>query len=148
MTTREFIERTYNTESTKERRCSSVFTDHHGQVYSYGLHYPLAFNVKSLDLVNVRGYSSTTSKHIRWARRALGNAIDVNISHADARVISSFYATPDDKLHVILKALELEIKGLIELRDSKKRKDTAVYYAIENGLARARANYSRVKEVE
>lgn len=152
MTTADFIKKTYNTNNDKwsdkygtERWCSSVMTDKNGIVYSYGKHYPLAFRVMGNDYINEAGYSSTTSKHIGWAKRALGydNYIGVSLNRDEVQVIASEYTSPEHKLDTIRTALEREIKELIELRDSKKRKDTAVYYSIERNLHRARTNYAR-----
>lgn len=68
MTTADFIAKTFNTTNDKwgrygyERRCSSVFTDRDGNVYSYGYHYPLLFTIGGLTFINTTGYSSTTAK--------------------------------------------------------------------------------------
>lgn len=151
MTTQEFIEKTYNTTNDKwgkygtERRCSSVLTDKHGTVYSYGYHYPLAFKVGGIDWVNEAGYSSTTNKHISWAKRALGyhNYVGVKLHRADAQVIASEFSTEGQKIEAIRNALEREIKSIIEVMDSKKRKDTAIYSLLEADLHRARVAYAR-----
>lgn len=148
MTTRDFIARTYNTTSTKDRSCSSVFTDHNGIVYSYGYHYPLAFNLKGLDFVNNRGYSNTTAKHINWAWSAVGyDAVAVKLWRKDIDEFNRWGITEEERVRVVLDALQREIAELKELADSKKRKDTQVYRSIEQDLHRARVNYMRVKEV-
>lgn len=146
MTTQDFISKTYDTTATRERHCSSVFTDYNGTVYSYGYHYPLAFNVNGLDFVNTAGYSSTTAKHIAWAKHSLGydNYIGVKLNRAEAPVIASSLSTQDEKIAAIKTALEREILQLKERADSKKRKNTAVYYSIERELHQARVNYMRV----
>lgn len=135
MTTREFIQKTYNTTNNKwgrhgyDRWCSSVKTDSHGVVYSYGSHYPLAFNVMGMDFVNNAGYSNTTSKHIGWAQAAIGYGkyINVKLWRDDASVIASSYATPEQKIKVIKAALTRELTELTVEMASKKRKDTQVY---------------------
>lgn len=145
MTTADFIEKTYNTTATRERRCSSVFTDYQGTVYSYGYHYPLAFNIKGLDFINTRGYSNTTAKHISWAWRAVGyHAVAVELDRADAQVISSSYATDDEKLDVIRGALSRQYQDIRAQMDSKKRKDTAVYADLERQLEVVRASAEKV----
>jgi hypothetical protein len=128
MTTQEFISKTYNVPATRERKCSSVFTDYEGVVYSYGYHYPLAFHLKGLDFVNVRGYSSTTAKHICWAKQAMNyEYIGVKLSSDDVFRFTRGYATDEQKLHTIKKALAREWDSISEQLRSKKRTDTQVY---------------------
>ena len=127
MTTRDFIAKTYNTTATRERFCSSVFTDYDGNVYSYGYHYPLAFHVAGLDFVNNQGYSSSTSKHIGWAQSAIGygNYINVKLWREDSQALK--YATDQEKLDVIVTALERELASVQKEMSEKVRKDTRVY---------------------
>lgn len=138
MTTAEFIKKTYNTTSTRERRCSSVFTDEDGVVYSYGYHYPLLFKVEGLDILNVNGYSNTTAKHINWARQAVSNPVEVELRGA--------------RLPLTLKDIQVKLGAqLTELKaqlDSKKRKDTQVYAQLEWQFNRVLANYNRVKDAQ
>jgi hypothetical protein len=54
-------------------------------VYSYGTHYPLLFKVAGVWVVNDRGYSNTTGKHISWA----GQFADYRLN-----LIASFSGTP------------------------------------------------------
>lgn len=125
MTTQNFIAKTYGVKSTKERRCSSVFTDTDGNVYSYGYHYPLLFQVGGLWFINRRGYSSTTSKHIMWAGRATDyTALDVELK-SDERLT-------DIDIETIMDRLTTERDRYIDEMQSKKRKDTGVF----NGLVR------------
>lgn len=135
MTTAQFIARTYDTEATRERFCSSVFTDYEGNVYSYGYHYPLLFKVEGLDILNVNGYSNTTAKHINWARQAVSNPIEVELRGA--------------RLPLTLKDIQVKLGSqLVELKDqmdSKKRKDTQVYKQLEWRYARVAENYNRVQ---
>lgn len=146
MTTAQFIEQTYNTEATRERRCSSVFTDYKGQVYSYGYHYPLAFNIKGLDFINTQGYSNTTAKHISWAWRAVGyHANSVKLWREDARVISDQWATEADKLAAVKQALQREIDSLRDQMESKKRKNTQVYSWLEQQHDKAAATLAVVE---
>jgi hypothetical protein len=148
MTTREFIEKTYNIESDRERHCSSVFTDNKGIVYSYGYHYPLAFHVKGLDFVNNAGYSNTTAKHIGWAQGAIGygNYINVKLWREESRVISASYSTEDAKLEAIHKALLREHASIIKEMDSKKRKDTQVYRQLEHDFERVTQYILKVRK--
>jgi hypothetical protein len=148
MTTRDFIAKTYGTTSTRERHCSSVYTDHDGNVYSYGAHYPLLFKVAGHWFVNTRGYSNTTAKHINWAWSACDyNATAVELNREDARVISSSWASDTDKLNVLLRATAEMVARAIEERDSKKRKDTQVYAYLTDVLSRARLSRVAVKNL-
>lgn len=145
MTTRDFIAKTYNTTAARERRCSSVFTDYQGTVYSYGYHYPLAFNINGLDFVNTRGYSNTTAKHISWAQRALNyEHVSVEINRDDAQVIISSYASDSEKLDIVRAALQRQASDLMAQMQSKKRRDTWVYKNLEGNLAIVLDNIKKV----
>ena len=153
MTTAEFIKKTYNTTNDKwgkhgyDRWCSSVKTDKHGTVYSYGSHYPLAFHVAGLDFINEAGYSNTTSKHIGWARAALNyNYVGVKLNREEAVVIGNEYITDDNKLEAIKRALEREHSSIVEQMTAKKRKDTQVYKNLEYEQARVMHELSKVNE--
>lgn len=139
MTTAQFIARTYNTSASKERQCSSVFTDRDGNVYSYGYHYPLAFNIAGLDFVNTTGYSTTTQRHIAWAQAAIGYGNYINVELNGARLPLTL-----DDIEAKLGAKVVELKAEM---DSKKRKDTQVYKHLEYQFERTLADYNRVKEV-
>lgn len=68
MTTREFIRRVVSGEITRYSKCSSVlYYPEHKAIYSYGTHYPLLVNIEGKWILNDRGYSHTTAKHISWA---------------------------------------------------------------------------------
>lgn len=127
MTTRDFIAQTYNTTSNRDRHCSSVFTDHDGNVYSYGYHYPLLFEVAGRTFINTMGYSSTTAKHIAWARSAQPYATPVELNREDARVISSSYNSDSDKLQALARATAQMVADARVACDAKTRKDTQVY---------------------
>lgn len=77
MTTREFINREFGV-AGQSKSMSSVYKDERGNIYSYGRHYPLLFQVGELTFRNVVGYSNTTAKHINWTRDQ--GAIDVSLS--------------------------------------------------------------------
>ena len=149
MTTRDFIERTYNVPSTKDRRCSSVFTDHKGTVYSYGYHFPLAFNVMGLDFINTASYSSSTNKHQSWAKSALGynNYLPVVLWTDEARVIGLSYSTDEEKIKAIRKAIVREVNRVYTEVAKKKRKDTQVYAWLEHQLKTATDALRKVDEV-
>jgi hypothetical protein len=121
MTTQEFIARTFNTTSDRERHCSSVFTDHNGTVYSYGYHYPLAFNVDGLNFINARGYSSSTGRHISWAKRAIGNYIEVWLPRPEYGQRGEY--TLDD----VMRALQAERLDIERRMSECKRKNTKKY---------------------
>lgn len=70
MQTKQFIGKAVRGE-IRRGKCSSVSFD--GQhVYSYGTHYPLLIQLKTAEgprwILNDRGYSSSTGRHISWAR--------------------------------------------------------------------------------
>lgn len=140
MTTRDFIKKTYGTPGTRERFCSSVFTDERGNVYSYGRHYPLLFKVGGLDFVNTTGYSNTTAKHINWARSATNyTAIPVKLN--------GLKYPEDFTLADMLTLLKSELNSIIIDMASKKRKDTRVYEMLDDKLARVTEYIKRVKAV-
>jgi hypothetical protein len=61
-------------QSQDSARASNVFFDG-ASLYSYGTHYELGrmiqVNGRSVALINTRGYSNTTAKHISWTKRAV-----------------------------------------------------------------------------
>lgn len=149
MTTREFIAKTYGTEATRDRQCSSVFTDNNGNVYSYGYHYPLLFKVAGHNFVNTTGYSTTTAKHINWAWSAVDyNATAIELNRDDARVMSNTYMSEQQKLNTLeLAALRMVERAQAEC-DSKKRKDTQVYQWLCDKLGRADASLIAVRNLQ
>lgn len=136
MTTADFIKKTFNTTSTRERRCSSVFTDQDGNVYSYGYHYPLLFKLGGITFVNTNGYSNTTGRHILWARQAEPNAIPVKLKGNRLSTLTLY------KIYTLLAG---EIAEVVEQMSSKKRKDTAVYADLGRQLEILKANYATVE---
>jgi hypothetical protein len=130
MTTQDFIRKNYGISSYKERRCSSVFADNDGNIYSYGYHYPLLFEVDGKTFVNDTGYSSTTGKHIRWAKGAMGYCGYINVKLDGARLPLDM-ATIIEKLHKEKSSVESRINHHI----SRGRKtDTQVYRAMLDDL--------------
>lgn len=144
MTTADFIKKTYNTKNDKwgvhgyDRHCSSVFTDRDGNVYSYGYHYPLAFNINGLDFVNTNGYSSTTNRHIMWAKQAIGYDKYIGVKLRGARLP----LTLDD----ILSKLGAELVEIKAKMDAKKRKDTQVYKWLQYDFDQVKSYYDRVRK--
>lgn len=73
MTTFDFIKNCVDGKQLKPKTVSSVYFDG-GIVYSYGQHYPLLIPFKKNDvtywIVNDRGYSVTTARHIHHAKQA------------------------------------------------------------------------------
>lgn len=149
MTTQEFISRNYGVAAQKDRKCSSVFADYDGNIYSYGRHYPLLFEVDGVNFVNATGYSNTTAKHINWARQAEPGAIAVwldgcnlytwnnpeNRDKVPSILRDMLYA--DDKTpfvkklkKAILLDLENERADIQDRINAKKRTDTAVYRSL------------------
>lgn len=150
MTTAEFIKKTYNTEGNlwDWRKCSSVRTDGHGIVYSYGAHYPLAFRVAGLDFINTVGYSNTTQRHILWAKQALDyNYIGVDLWREDAQRIASTAYDENEKLDAILSALKRMQTRLQTKMQEKKRKDTQVYANLQAQYDKVTNNIKKVVAV-
>lgn len=137
MTTQEFIKRKYQLDNGREQWCSSVLKDHEGNMYSYGYHYPLVFRINGLDFVNVRGYSSSTSKHILWARQAVPDAIPVKLP-AGVRL-------REVGMSDILDFLRAEFKELTDEMAKKKRKDTYVYQHLEHQTERVARDGHKVR---
>ena len=69
MRTEDFIAKNRLASDGISRTCASVCSDGHGNIYSYGYHYPLLVKVGNAHFVNDAGYSATTAKHIAYARR-------------------------------------------------------------------------------
>lgn len=68
MRTQDFIKEVATGQRTKAGKCASVFFES-GALYSYGYHYPLLVKIGGAWIVNDRGYSSTTGRHISYARQ-------------------------------------------------------------------------------
>lgn len=89
MSTREFIERCVNGYQTTRKAVSSVLYEN-GVIYSYGYHYPLLIKTRIGWILNDRGYSNTTAKHINWARGfSIGSVNFYTYSPNDEGVIQS-----------------------------------------------------------
>lgn len=138
MTTLEFIEKTFGAQSERIKECSSVFTDRDGNVYSYGYHYPLLFKVGGLVFVNTTGYSSTTNRHIYWAKQAVGYecvSVELNGDRLPGLTL--------ERIRELLGAQVVEAKAKM---DAKKRKNTQVYAFLENQYQKVLADYNKVVE--
>lgn len=106
-------------------RCASVFAEG-DTIFSCGYHYPLLFKIvtpsgKEVMILNRRGYSHTTSKHINWCY----SSYDVSCELNGVR----------DYNGVILSLMTEHDRITAEMA-SKKRKDTAVYRDLEWQLNR------------
>lgn len=134
MTTREFITARFYL-NTNKQSCSSVTSDSKGNIYSYGYHYPLLFELNGKNIRNVRGYSSTTQRHILWSRDV--DAIDI---HAPA------YYRLSDGIEPLIKSQTEYVQGLKKQLDSKKRKDTQVYHSLYNEYIKAATNLMAIME--
>lgn len=66
MTSQDFIRSIVNGERTKARTVASIYFNG-TNIYSYGTHYPLLFKINGRWILNDRGYSATTGRHISWA---------------------------------------------------------------------------------
>ena len=138
MTTRQFIEQQYGKPRDKKRWCSSVLADYNGDIYSYGYHYPLLFNVEGVTFLNTAGYSSSTGRHIHWSR---------GVEHIEVELPSrSGYYSQDYTKEQILDYLTARVARAKEAMDAKKRKDTQVYRWLEYEYNRARVQKVKAKE--
>ena len=136
MTTREFINANFG-QSGRSKDCSSVHKDQDGNIYSYGYHYPLLFKINGHNVRNVRGYSSTTARHILWSRDI--DAIDIEMPYGFRLGNDAWnYA---EGLRGQLAYVEQCKKEL----DSKKRKDTQVYRYLQSRYERAVNNLERLQ---
>jgi hypothetical protein len=135
MTSKEFIEREYLS-AGREKSFSSIYKDSAGNIYSYGPHYPLLFRVDGIDYINVTGYSSTTAKHISWARSVEPDAVPVVLRRGDRLPL-----TTDDLLERLSEQRE-EIA--IQMRQ-KVRKNTAVYKDLFRQLMRVDRNRQLIR---
>lgn len=136
MTTREFISKTYGTTNTRwnktwgyDRQCSSVLTNGHGTVFSYGRHYPLLFKIGGIDFINITGYSNTTARHISHARMVAPDALEIRLWRED--INNGYFDYSEEmktkKLRAIKNAVVREMGSLSDDMDAKKRKDTQIY---------------------
>lgn len=139
MTSREFIAKWYAVDDGRERRLSSVLKDDAGNIYSYGYHYPLAFRLNDIDVINTAGYSSSTGKHIAWAKQALNyDAVYVELHRGEMlRWI--------DKSTVLERLEEMKASKQKEM-DAKKRKDTSIFEWLQHDMDRIVKDINRVKE--
>ena len=97
MKTSEFIRRAATGQLSKnprsgEQRCSSVVWDG-THVYSYGRHYPLLIAIPAKDgrmirVCNDAGYSSTTSRHISYARRFADYSVEIPRTFAASKALT------------------------------------------------------------
>lgn len=131
MTTKDFITKAFN-QTTKARRCSSVFAEGR-DVYSYGYHYPLLFMVANKVIRNVTGYSITTSRHISDSRTV--SAIDIHCGH-------TFRLTGNNlqMFEELTQAQTEYIQSIKKEMQAKKRKNTQVYSGLHQRLQEAEDN--------
>ncbi len=132
MKTAQFIAKAWNGE-TKAKRCANVFIEGQGEkmaIYSYGYHYPLLFKVAGKTVRNVRGYSSSTGKHIAWSR---------SIEAIDIHTLRGFRLSYNDQENLanLIEGEQAYIESLKEQMASKKRKDTQVYKHLSVDLIRS-----------
>lgn len=76
MRSEDFIGQCVRGEQQRSKTVASIYWD--GEtVYSYGKHYPLLINISGNWILNDRGYSSTTGKHISWAREYADGVVSI-----------------------------------------------------------------------
>lgn len=146
MTTRDFIKKNYGVHGGI-RKCSSVMVDTNGTVYSYGYHYPLVFQTvedNGLYFINTSGYSSTTGKHIRWAKDAVGygNYIEVDLPGRNAYHGEAHYSVDD-----VLYLLENKRDTIFNEMAKKKRRNTQVFQSLMTELKQAEQDILKVRGV-
>lgn len=132
MTTQEFIEKEFANDNGKTRYFGSILKDDHGNLYSYGRHYPLLFKVGNQTFRNVRGWSVSTGRHIRWCDGI--SAIDVELDNDATEIVNRSYKSDQEKLEHIFRCLSRQKANLFAELDSKKRKDTFVYRNLKQQL--------------
>lgn len=143
MTTREFINNQFGNADGSTKWCSSVYKDGKGNIYSYGPHYPLLFQVAGRTFRNVRGYSNTTAKHINWAGGF--NSIDIKLDRDASSVIANNWASDDQKVAAIKTCLIQQRDQLQDQLNSKKRTDTQVYKHLQFELNTVINNLNRLE---
>lgn len=138
MTTQEFINKNFGVSAKKERKCSSVFADYNGNMYSYGFHYPLLFELGGKVYRNTRGYSNTTAKHIGWCYSI--DSIDVELDRQAVSAVGDAIRYDNEvefAVNEVKRCLKETIKEREKAMDAKKRKDTQVYKWLEHDYDRA-----------
>lgn len=146
MTSKEFIDRQFGNDDGQTKTLSSIFKDEKGNIYSYGRHYPLLFQVGELTFRNVVGYSNTTAKHINWAGGH--GAIDVwldgtnlyswqnpenrdKVPYLLAEMSRGYMEYDEQKLlKAVFADLEAELVDINKRIASKTRTDTKLYAAL------------------
>ena len=79
MRSSDFVREVAHGNQTREKTVSRLWFDGK-HLYSYGSHYPLLIKYRDKWLVNDRGYSVTTSKHIGMANRHADYAVNLQIN--------------------------------------------------------------------
>jgi len=105
MKSEQFIGEIVSGRQTGEKYVASIHFDGK-HIYSYGSHYPLLINTKRKWILNDYGYSSTTSKHISWARSYADYVVGLP-NHSDI-----YHNANRTDINVIKQALKMEISLL------------------------------------
>lgn len=113
MKTKDFIKQNQGYVPSKEKRCASVYQDTVGNFYSYGPHYPLFFQYCGTWILNTKGYSVTTARHISYCRGLEDIAIDLDGDITCANVAD---------------AIKRKIDSLLNVHGSEERKKNLTYY--------------------
>lgn len=149
MTSAEFIKRQYGNANGETKSLSSIFKDQIGNIYSYGRHYPLLFEIDGVNFVNNTGYSNSTAKHINWARQAEPGAIAVWLDGTNLytwnnpenrqcvpALLQDLAYNPEKPETIkalkkaILRDLENERVDIYNRMESKTRKNTKLYESL------------------
>lgn len=125
------------------KECSNVLYD--GQhVYSYGSHYPLLIQLETADgtkwILNDRGYSSSTGRHISYARGFQDASVKI-----DGR---QWRATSPEKIMEAIDAERVQLAEYIAItreKIAKRPRYTSVY---DRGIADAEARGRNLDKAE
>ena len=123
MKTAEWIEKKIDTKPTKNIWCSSVVQDTDSNFFSYGQHYPLLVKYRNYWILNNKGYSVTTAKHISYCR---------DLADYEIPLLNN-WPSDEAKQKEALKTSLLTALSLIQKQlQSKKRHNTAIFRELES----------------
>jgi hypothetical protein len=105
-------------------------------VYSYGRHYPLLVNISDKWILNDRGYSNTTAKHISYAR-----------SYADYVMAMGSEQNRDTTPATLLKEAQTERAEQAEILAKLSPRATAKIPATQTRIAQLDATIKFLKSV-
>ena len=142
--------------SQDEARCSNVFFDNRNKIYSYGHHYLLGhFIDDNTILIDDRGYSVTTSKHIgeisyatRQYKQFRTSETDLDTVHSSVLINKKMLTNarkPELYINPILNLWET-LNEYLEYTKAKKYKSNPKYREIKGIVAALNDNSDDFKE--